>query len=76
MTSTALWPRDLLEKRRALHSRVDSIAHGQPAAAARLRLALYTAAHRFDTRASDLAGLAAELDSIAHDLDARLAPAA
>jgi hypothetical protein len=45
------------------------IARANPAAAARLRLALYSAVHRYETGADDAPALDSELTAIARDLD-------
>lgn len=41
-TSVRLWTRELIDRRRALHARIDGLAGRAPADAARLRLATYT----------------------------------
>ncbi|MFB2581280.1 hypothetical protein ACEXQD_08510 [Herbiconiux sp. P15] len=46
LESTA-WTRDLLTRRRALHSAIDGLARSRPAEAARARLEVYTVTHRF-----------------------------
>ena len=46
LESTA-WTRDLLTRRRALHSAIDGLARHRPADAARARLDVYTVTHRF-----------------------------
>ena len=66
---TALWTRDLIQRRRALHSRIDGIARANPAEAARTRLALYSAIHDFDQGTTDAASLADEFDLLDVDLD-------
>ncbi|MBF4573921.1 hypothetical protein ITJ64_15505 [Herbiconiux sp. VKM Ac-1786] len=63
--TTSLWTAELIDHRRRLHSRIDTIAGPSPAAAARLRLELYTLTHQADTGALDADLLAlglAELD--------------
>ncbi|MCS5715183.1 hypothetical protein NVV95_11540 [Herbiconiux sp. CPCC 205716] len=64
--TTSIWTAPLITHRRHLHSRIDAIAGPSPAAAARLRLELYTLTHQADTGALDADLLAlglAELDA-------------
>ena len=64
------WTADLLERRRDLHSRIDRLALANPAAAARTRLELYSAIHRFDQHPADVATLDDDLTLLALELDA------
>jgi hypothetical protein len=54
----SVWTADLIDHRRRLHSGIDGIAGPNPAAAARLRLALYTATYEADSGALDASMLA------------------
>ncbi|MGA1838250.1 hypothetical protein VD659_15115 [Herbiconiux sp. 11R-BC] len=71
-----LWTRELLQRRRALHARIDGVARSHPAAAARARLALYSTTHRFDRRLIDVAELADDLALLDLELDELTAAAA
>ncbi|GLK18267.1 hypothetical protein [Herbiconiux flava] len=67
-----VWTTQHIDHRRRLHARIDTIAGPSPAAAARLRLALYTVTHEADTGVLDAELLTLALD----ELDAALTAAA
>lgn len=73
MTTSTTWTRDLLLRRRHLHSAIDVAAERSPGEAARLRLDLYTATHDFDVHAVDEGELATTFDVIEHDVQRALA---
>jgi hypothetical protein len=65
---SSAWTRDLLSRRRALHSAIDRLAGIRPADAARARLELYTVTHRYSTGAVDAAALDESLSGLEHSL--------
>jgi hypothetical protein len=67
LDSTA-WTRDLLSRRRALHSAIDGLARRHPADAARARLEVYTITHRFSTGDLDRAEVEESFAALEHTL--------
>lgn len=62
------WSQDLLERRRGLHARIDSIALTDPDAAARFRLDLYTLKNDYNEGGIDMT----ELENALRDLAAEV----
>jgi hypothetical protein len=73
MTTTTTWTRDLILRRRHLHSAIDEAAQRTPGEAARLRLDLYTITHDFDVHAVDESELETGFDLIEHDVQRAIA---
>jgi hypothetical protein len=65
---TTHWTRELINRKRTLHSRIDQAANSYPAEAARARLALYTVTYEFNEGLRDAALVAEEFDELERSL--------
>jgi hypothetical protein len=74
--SRIVWTAELIRRRRGLHTSIDGLADTAPAAAARLRLALYTTTHDADRGDLDEPLLDLALAVIEDDVAAVVARAA
>ena len=73
MTTTTAWTRDLILRRRHLHSAIDVAALSTPDQAARLRLDLYTITHEFDVHTLDESALETGFDLLELDITRAIA---
>jgi hypothetical protein len=65
---TTHWTRELVDRKRMLHSTIDLAAGRAPAEAARARLALYTVTYEFNEGLRDAALVAEAFDDLEHSL--------